>query len=121
MKGSSYADWAGSRIDRRSKIEYCLFVGVNLVTYKSKKQSVVSCSSAESKYGTMVQVTCELIWISLKKLRAGISQHLEWCDNQATVHIGNNPMFHKRTKNIEADCHFVQVENVNKDWLCKTC
>lgn len=63
----------------------------------------------------------ELIWISLKKLRAGISQHLEWCDNQATVHIGNNPMFHKRTKNIEADCHFVQVENVNKDWLCKTC
>ncbi|TYJ99575.1 putative mitochondrial protein [Cucumis melo var. makuwa] len=39
----------GSATDRRSTSEYCSFVGGNLVTWQSKKQSMVARSSAKAK------------------------------------------------------------------------
>ena len=56
------ADWVGSKKDRRSISGYCVFVGGNLVSWKSKKRSVVSRSSAKSEYRTMTHFSCLIMW-----------------------------------------------------------
>ncbi|XP_004292511.1 PREDICTED: uncharacterized mitochondrial protein AtMg00810-like [Fragaria vesca subsp. vesca] len=111
MAGYSDSDWAGNAIDRKSTAGYCTFIGGNLVTWKSKKQTVVARSSAEAEYRAMASTTCELIW--LKSLLADLgfqtTAHIPLhCDNQAAMHIAANPVFHERTKHIEVDCHFVR-------------
>ena len=57
------ADWAGSITDRRSILGWCTFVGGNLVTWRSKKQSVVARSSAEAEYRAIALGICELLWL----------------------------------------------------------
>ena len=37
LSAFSDADWTGSKEDRRSISRYCVFVGGNLVSWKSKK------------------------------------------------------------------------------------
>lgn len=39
---------------------YCVLFGGNLTFWRSKRQSVVACSSAEAEYRSMAP--CELIW-----------------------------------------------------------
>ena len=65
-------DWVGSKEDKRSITYYCVFVGGNLVSWKSKRQNVVSRSSVESEYRAMMQFVYEIMWISQFLLEVGI-------------------------------------------------
>ncbi|KAJ9538575.1 hypothetical protein OSB04_031308 [Centaurea solstitialis] len=109
IEGFMDADYDGDPTNRRSTTGYCVFVGGNLVSWKSKKQNVVSRSSVESEYRAMAQTTCELIWLRNLLGELGFAQFKPmnlYCDNEAAIHIANNLVFHERTKHIEVDCHF---------------
>lgn len=117
VKCFSDADWAGSKIDRISTKGYCVLVGGNLVSWRSKKQSVVAKSSAESKYRVMAQSTCKVIWIYHILKEVGLKSILPaelWCDKQVTLHIASKPVYNERTKHIEVDCHFFREKNQEK-------
>lgn len=57
------SDWAGSAFDRKSTTGYYICIWGNLVSWKSKKQSVVSRSSAESELRAVADDICEGLWI----------------------------------------------------------
>ena len=59
----SDGNWAGSSSDRRSNSGYCVFIDGNLISWKSKIQSVGVRSRVEAKYRVMASATCELVWL----------------------------------------------------------
>ena len=106
-----------------------------------KKQTVVARSSAEAEYIAMAHTSCELMWIThlLEELRFVVKLPMTMhCDNQATIYIASNPVFHERTKHIKVDCHItwekvedgviatpyvstrVQIADMFTKALCKT-
>ena len=106
----SDADWAGSITDRRSTSGYCSYVWGNLVTWRSKKQTVVSRSSAEAEFRALALAICEGMWIQrlLRELNVTTEKPVQmFCDNQAAISIAKNPVHHDRTKHIEIDRHFI--------------
>ena len=105
------ADWAGCVNDRRSTSGICTFLGGNLVTWRSKKQSVVARSSAEAEFRALANGICEGLWLKriLEELKVQTSQPIRvYCDNNAAVSIAHNPVQHDRTKHVEVDRHFIK-------------
>ncbi|GMP39750.1 hypothetical protein CsSME_00010461 [Camellia sinensis var. sinensis] len=54
------ANYARSRIDRRSTSGFCTSYG-NLISWKNKKQAVVFRSSTEAEYRAMAHEMCEIL------------------------------------------------------------
>lgn len=88
-----------------------MFLGHSPISRKTKKQPTVARSSVEAEYRSMASLSCELKWLKGFLLSLGI-QHTYaigiYCDSQSAQYIARNPVFHERTKHIEADCHYVR-------------
>ena len=113
LKLRAYADsdWARCPVTRKSVSGYCVFLGDSLVTWKSKKQSTLSRSSAEAEYRSMASCTCEIIWLCNLLGDMGVSDLLPvklYCDNSSALQIAGNPVFHEKTKHFEIDVHLVR-------------
>ncbi|GJW26232.1 retrovirus-related pol polyprotein from transposon RE1 [Tanacetum coccineum] len=104
-------DWASCSFSKRSVTGYCIFLGSCLISWMSKKQTVVSRSSTEAEYRALADATCEVSWIKCLFKDLGVltsSPTTIYCDNASAIALASNPVQHARTKHIEIDCHFVR-------------
>ena len=88
-----------------------MFVGGNLVSWKSKKQSVVARSTAEAEYRAMALGVAELLWLRALLVELKMDQGGKmklWCDSKSAISIANNPVQHDRTKHVEIDRFFIK-------------
>ncbi|KAK1408324.1 hypothetical protein QVD17_39996 [Tagetes erecta] len=111
LSAYSDSDWGKCLETRRSVTGFCIMLGSCLVSWKSKKQSTVSRSSAEAEYRAMCAATCEIVWVKNMLTELGIHVNLPvdiYCDNDAAISIAANPVFHDRTKHFDMDLYFLR-------------
>ncbi|RDX89814.1 Sodium/hydrogen exchanger 7, partial [Mucuna pruriens] len=100
--GYTDAHGAGDVGDRRSTTDYCVFIGGNVISWKSKnrlwlqglvpKQNIVL---------WLIQHVNFYLWLNnlLQELKFCEIGPMELaCDNQLALHLSSNPIFHRRTK-----------------------
>ncbi|XP_070022343.1 uncharacterized protein [Nicotiana sylvestris] len=116
LLASCDSDWAACHESRRFVTGFCIHLGGSFLSWKSKKQHIVSLSSAEAEYRAMSKVMAELAWLVrlLSDLGLSIDAPIPiLCDSQTAIYIAKNPVFHERTKHIEVDCHFIRTKLAN--------
>jgi hypothetical protein len=111
LQGYVDADWAGSAVDRKSTSSCCFTLGLSMVSWCSRKQSSVSLSTAEAEYIALSVTVHEAVW--LRKLLNDLFDHemdptTINCDNQSSVKLSENPVFHDRSKHIEIKYHYIR-------------
>ena len=111
LQAYSDSDWAACSFTRRSVTGYLIHFGHSSISWKSKKQSTISRSSSEAEYRAMSEAAAEITWLVRLFEELGVHDLKPvtlHCDNQSSIHIGKNPVFHERTKHIEIDCYFIR-------------
>lgn len=73
INGWCYSDWSACPLTRKSLTGYIVQLGDSPVSWKTRKQPTVSCSSAEAEYRAMGFLTRELFWLKQVLLDFGVT------------------------------------------------
>jgi hypothetical protein len=91
-----------------------------MVSWASRNQPIVTLSSAEAEYVTATSTTCQVVWMR-RMLKDLLQEQQEpttiFCDNNSTIMLSKNHVFHKKTKHIDTRYHFMR-ELVNNKEIC---
>lgn len=82
-------DWATDLNTRRSIREYIVYLGINPISWQSKKQSSVSMSSIEVEYKALAHIAANIAWVRqlLKDLKLCIASTTSDTLRQQVCHI----------------------------------
>ena len=125
LVGYSDSDFANDPDTRRSVTGNVVFLFGGPISWSSKLQRTVALSTAEAEYMALTEICKEMIWLRrlLKDIEWDQSVPLVLEDNQSTISISKNDIYHHRTKHIDIRYHFTRdcVENGDIELRhCKT-
>ncbi|GJW20091.1 putative ribonuclease H-like domain-containing protein [Tanacetum coccineum] len=110
LEAFSDSDYAGANLDRKSTTGGCQFLGRRLISWQCKKQTIVATSTTEAEYVAAANCYGQILWIQNQLLDYGFNFmntkiHI---DNESTICIVKNPVFHSKTKHIKIRHHFIR-------------
>ena len=113
LLGFSDSDYAGDSNDRKSTSGYVFTVAGAAVSWRAKKQKLVSLSTVEAEYIGYSEAACEAVWLKrvYDEIRGEVMAPkplMLFCDNQGAIEITRNPKFHERTKHINIKYDFIR-------------
>ncbi|XP_050915603.1 secreted RxLR effector protein 161-like [Lathyrus oleraceus] len=109
LVGYSDADYAGSKIDRKSTSGTYHILGNALVSWACKKQACVALSTSEAEYIAAGSCCAQILWLKqqLRDYILNLGCILLLCDNPSAINITKNLVMHSRTKHIDIRNHFL--------------
>ncbi|KAJ0844195.1 putative RNA-directed DNA polymerase [Helianthus annuus] len=110
------SDWGGIADGGRSTTAYLIYLGSNILSWRSACQKSVSRSSTEAEYKALANGAAELSWVQNLLLELGLSiteSPTLFCDNTSATYLCANPVYHSRMKHVALDYHFVREKVAN--------
>nr|GEZ10830.1 retrovirus-related Pol polyprotein from transposon TNT 1-94 [Tanacetum cinerariifolium] len=103
------SDYAKDSDKGRSITGYAFLEQRCVVSWKATLQHVVALSTTETEYMALTEVVKEAIRLRglLNELGLELNTVAVNCDNQGTIHLSRNHVFHERTKHINVRYHFI--------------
>ncbi|GJY81087.1 putative ribonuclease H-like domain-containing protein [Tanacetum coccineum] len=103
LEAYTNSDYAGASLDRKSTIGGCQFLRSRLISWQCKKQTVVANSTTEAEYVAAANCCGQVLWIQNQMLYYGYNfmNTKIFIDNESTICIVKNLVFHSKTKHIE--------------------
>jgi hypothetical protein len=94
------------------------------MSWSSRKQELITLSTAKAKYITVTHTAKEAIWLHclIRELFPNsLTSTMLFCDNQATLKLAINDNYHTWTKHINIQYHFIHQVINSKDIVIIYC
>jgi hypothetical protein len=111
LAGYTDNDFTGNIDDRKNNYGYAFHFGTNMISWASNKYPIVSISSADAEYVVATSTSFHAVW--LRRLLNDLA-HMEkdptpiFCDNNSSITLSKNHVFHKKNKHIDTLFHFIR-------------
>jgi hypothetical protein len=100
-KGSTFdllgypdSDYASCKVDRKSTTGTCQFLGRSLVSWSSKKQNLVTLSTAKAEYVAAGACCAQLLWMKQTSSNFDCEFTKIPLFNESAIKLANNPVQH---------------------------
>jgi hypothetical protein len=117
LRGFTDADFAAC-FSRKSRTGYAFFMGSSILSWCSRKQSVIALSTCEAEYYALTEGGKEamhikkLVWEVNNQKPIRDDQELDpvklFCDNQSTIFVSKNPAEHRMMKHVDLRYKWIQ-------------